>query len=214
MNPGQAIRPLSARQKMIFWLHLEARPYSPLPSFMAAGFEQGLNSNPKFGTDSGAFGERLGAAFVRDASMRFFVSSLFPALLHEDPRYYRMQNGRSVARGLWAGEQALATHTDSGRLTPNYSDLLGHLAACELFLTYYPSPSANQRVVAEAWVTSIAGDAGNNLLLEFIPSIVNRWKRQRQRGSARSSQKRRNSSIPSQGAPISGAAAGSFNGPE
>ncbi|HTV82626.1 MAG TPA: hypothetical protein VME18_08245 [Acidobacteriaceae bacterium] len=199
---------------MIFWLHLEARPYSPLPSFMAAGLEQGLNSNPKFGTDSVAFGERLGAAFVRDASMRFFVSSLFPALLHEDPRYYRVQNGRIVARGLGAGEQALVTHTDSGGLIPNYSDLLGHLAACELFLAYYPPPSANQRVVAEAWVTSIAGDAGNNLLLEFVPGIVNRWKRHRQRGRTRSSQKRRNSSIPSQGAPISGAAAGSFNGPE
>jgi hypothetical protein len=196
INPGQVLRPLTAGRKMKFWLHLEARPYSPLPSFMAAGFEQGLNSNPKFGTDSGAFGERLGAAFVRDASMRFFVSSLFPALLHEDPRYYRMQDGRIVARGLWAGKQALVTHTDSGRLMPNYSDLLGHLAACALTLFYYPASSANGRVVVETWATSIAGDAGNNLLLEFVPSIVNRWRRHRLRNRSRSSQKRRSTSIP------------------
>jgi hypothetical protein len=192
----QTIRPLTAGEKMKFCLHLEAVPYSPLPSFVSAGFEQGIDGNPKFGTDSGAFGERLGAAFIRDASMRFFVSSLFPVLLREDPRYYRMHHGRIVARGVWAGEQALVTRSDSGAITPNYSDLLGHLAACVLTLYYYPAPSANGGVVAEAWVTSIAGDAGNNLLLEFVPSIVSRWQRHRRRVRSRSSKSRRSSSIP------------------
>jgi len=196
INPGQAHQPLTARQKMQFWLHLEARPYAPLPSFMSAGFEQAVDGNPKFGTDSGAFGERLGAAFVRDASMRFFVGSFFPALFHEDPRYYRMQYGSDTARGLWAGKEALVTRTDSGRVTPNYSDLLGHLAACTLTQLYYPAPSANGRVVVEMWATSIAGDAGNNLLLEFVPSIANRWRRHRRLVRSRSSQQRPSPSIP------------------
>jgi len=188
VNPGQPHHPLTAREKMNFWLHLETRPYSPLPSFFSAAYEQGTNGNPKFGTDSGAFGERLGAAFVRDASMRFFVGSAFPVLFHEDPRYYRMQNGSVVARGLWAGEQALVTHTDSGRLTPNYSDLLGHLAACALTLLYYPAPSANGRVVMESWATSVAGDAGNKLILEFVPSLARRWRQHRRHTHSRSSQ--------------------------
>lgn len=181
IDPGQTIRPLTAKQKMKFWLHLETVPYAPVPSFVSAGFEQAIDANPKFGTDSGAFGERLGAAFVRDASMRFFVSSFFPVVLREDPRYYRVAHGRIVSRGLRSAEQALVTRTDSGHVRINGSDLLGHLAACMLTLTYYPSTSANGHVVAEAWATSIAGDAGNNLLLEFVPSLVNQWRRHRLR---------------------------------
>lgn len=187
VNPGQPVHPLTSGQKLRFWLHLETVPYSPLPSFIAAGFEQGTDGNPKFGADSGAFGERLGAAFIRDAGMRFFVSSLFPVVLHEDPRYFRKASGRIVPRGLYAGEQALLTRTGTGKITPNYSDLLGHLAACALTLAYYPAPSANGRVVLEAWTTSIAGEAGNNLILEFWPSIAKHWRRHRERVRARRS---------------------------
>lgn len=195
VNPGRPHHPLTAREKMNFWLHLETVPYSPAPAFISAAFEQGIDGNPKFGTDSGAFGERLGAAFVRDASMRFFVGSAFPVLFREDPRYYRVAQGRIVTRGLQAGEQALVTRTDSGKLTPNYSDLLGHLAACALTPLYYPPPSANGRVVMEAWATSIAGDAGNNLLLEFVPSLMSRWRQHRRRIRSRSSQTSPSTSI-------------------
>lgn len=195
VDPGQTIRPLSAGQKMKFWLHLEAVPWSPAPSFVSAAFEQGIDGNPKFGADSGAFGERLGAAFVRDATMRFFVSSLFPVVFREDPRYYRVAHGGIVFRGLRSAQQALVTHTDSGHVRVNYSDLLGHLAACALTPLYYPAPSANGSVVVEAWATSIAGDAGNNLLLEFVPSLVNQWQRHRLRSRAHS-ESLRSSSIP------------------
>ena len=33
--------------------------------FISAGYEQILNSSPNYGTDKGAFGERLGAAAIR-----------------------------------------------------------------------------------------------------------------------------------------------------
>lgn len=194
---GQPAHSLTVGQKLRFWLHLEVEPYSPVPSFIAAGFEQGIDGDPRYGTDSGAFGERLGAAFIRDASMRFFVSSLFPVITREDPRYYRMAaRGRIVRRGLWAAEQALITHTDSGRVTINYSDLLGHLAASELTRAYYPHLSTGDSVVMEAWGTSIAGDAGNNLLLEFVPSIISRWRRYRRRVRARLSEGQAEASIP------------------
>lgn len=181
MNPGQRVRALTAHEKLEFWLHQEVTPYSPAPTFLGAGYEQLVNGDPKYGSDSGAFGERLGAAFVRDATMRFFVSSAMPAVLHEDPRYYRRARGSIVGRGLWAGEQALVTRTDGGRRTVNYSDLLGHLAAAALTPAYYPAPSRSGRVVAEVWATSIAGDAGNNLFLEFMPSLRDRWRRHRRR---------------------------------
>ena len=44
--------------------------------------------------DSGAFGERLGAAGIRDTTQGVFTDSVFAPLLHEDPRYYMA--GQSV----------------------------------------------------------------------------------------------------------------------
>jgi hypothetical protein len=38
--------------------------------------------------DENAFGERLGAAGIRDTVQGVFTDSVFAPLLHEDPRYY------------------------------------------------------------------------------------------------------------------------------
>jgi hypothetical protein len=93
---------------MVFWLHEELEPSSPLPALVSAGYGQLTNSDPKYGTDEGAFGERLGAAFLRQASMRFFADSLLPTLDHEDPRYYREASGDYAARVLHAAEDTPA----------------------------------------------------------------------------------------------------------
>lgn len=40
------------------------------PTFFSAGWEQLIDGHPKHGTDSGAYGQRVGAAAIRDLSMR------------------------------------------------------------------------------------------------------------------------------------------------
>lgn len=187
VDPGEHIPPLYARDKWVFWLHQEARPSSALPAFLSAGYGQ-LTDTPQYGSDSGAFGDRLGAAFLRQATMRFFCSSLFPVMDHEDPRYFRKASGRYLGRAGWAAERALITQRDNGSRGFNFSDVLGHLAASALTLAYYPGPSANTKVVLQTWGTSIAGAAGNNLFLEFWPDAVDAWRRHRQRVHAASSE--------------------------
>lgn len=172
-DPGEHTPELTAAQKMQFWLHEEVRLSAPLPELFAAGYGQ-LTGTPAYGTDSGAFGERLGAAFIRDATMRFFVSSLMPTITGEDPRYFRRANGRWQGRAAWAAEQAILLPRPDGRRVANLSDVVGHLAASLLTLAYYPDPSANLGVVMQTWGTSIAGTAGNNLFLEFWPDVVNK----------------------------------------
>lgn len=180
VDPGEHVPRLTAREKMAFWLHEEARPWSLGPALLSAGYGQLTDDAPQYGTDSGAFGERLGAALLRQASFRFFSSSLFPALDGEDPRYYRKARGSVKARALWAGERALITQRDSGETSVNFSLIVGHLAASALTAAWYPQPSVSKRVVMETWTTSIAGAAGNNLFLEFWPDVTNRWRRHRQ----------------------------------
>ncbi len=179
VDPGERIPPLYARDKWKFWLHQETTWYSLGPAFLSAGFGQ-LTGAPAYGSDSGAFGDRLGAAVVRQATMRFLCSSAFPVFTHEDPRYFRKASGGYLGRAGWAAERAFVIQKDDGSHGVNYSNIVGHLVASALTPAYYPAPSANGHVVMETWATSIAGSAGNNLFLEFVPDAFNAWRRHKQ----------------------------------
>lgn len=196
VDPGERIPPLYPEDKWVFWLHEEARPSSALPALISAGYGQ-LTGTPAYGSDSGAFGDRVAAALVRQATMRFFCSSLFPVVYREDPRYYRNATGGYLGRAGWAAERAFVTQRDSGKHGFNFSDILGHLAASALTPAYYPSKSRNVHVVMQTWGTSIAGAAGNNLFLEFWPDVVNAWHSRKNARHADSSGTRHHSSVTS-----------------
>lgn len=180
IDPGERVPPLDTRDKWRFWLVNETRPTSPLPTFLSAGYGQ-LTDVPQYGSDSGAFGDRLGAAFLRDASMRFFCDSFFPVLTREDPRYERKAHGSYQARATWAAEHALIARNDNGSHGFNSSDVFGHLAASLLTLAYYPPPDVRASMVLRTWGTSVAGKAANNLFLEFWPDVIIGWRHHRER---------------------------------
>lgn len=190
VDPGERIPALYARDKWVFWLHEEFRPSSPLPALVSAEYGLLTDDDPKYGTNAEAFGQRLGAALVRQASMRFFSSSMFPVIYGEDPRYYRRAAGNYGVRSLWAFERVFVTQRDSGSHSVNGSLILGHLAASALTLAYYPHDSRNSGVVLRTWGTSIAGAMGNNLFLEFWPDFTNYWRHRQQKEHRASATKR------------------------
>jgi hypothetical protein len=171
VDPGEKVPRLSSGDKMMFWLHEETSPVGWVPIVWSAGYGQLVNTDPKYGTDSVAFGERVGAGILRVGSFRFFSDSLLPTLTHEDPRYYRKAYGGVVSRGLYGIQALFVCRRDNGSTGINYSDILGHLAGAGLTATYYPAPSVNTRVVMETWGVSLAGQAGGNLFLEFWPDV-------------------------------------------
>jgi hypothetical protein len=93
VDPDEKVPPLYARDKMAFWVHEDSSAIGWIPGLISAGWGQLLVSDPNYGSDSAAFGERVGAAVLRDTSMRFFSDSLIPTLAHEDPRYFRKAYG-------------------------------------------------------------------------------------------------------------------------
>jgi hypothetical protein len=171
VDPGEKIPPLHPRDKMMFWVHEDARPVGWIPAILVSGWSQLVNGDPDYGSDSAAFGERIGAAVLRDTSMRFFSDSLLPTATHEDPRYFRKAYGGIKARAAYAAEEVFVGRRDDGTSGFNYSNVLGHLAGAALTPTYYPARSANGRVVATTWSISLAGAAGGNLFLEFWPDV-------------------------------------------
>ncbi|MGH9586367.1 MAG: hypothetical protein ACRD3F_05410 [Acidobacteriaceae bacterium] len=174
VDPGEQIPPLSTRDKMLYWIQSDTHVVNYFPTLLSAGWAQLIDGDPKYGSDSAAFGERLGAAVLRENSARFFSSGLLPAITHEDPRYYRKAYGSIKARGVYAAERVFVARRDDGSSGFNYSLVVGNLAASTLTPTYYPAPSANLTVVLTSWLVSFAGSAGGNLFQEFWPDARDR----------------------------------------
>jgi hypothetical protein len=175
IEPQQSAQPFTAPEKMVFSLTEVARPITLLPALYSASYEQIFNSDPKYGHDAGAFGEKFGASTLRSASVRVFADGMLAGAFHQDPRYYRIAQGNIIHRGLLSARQAVIRRGDDGTNQFNYSGIGGRAVAAALTVTYYPEPSVTARVVALTFLTSIATDAGGNLVLEFLPNIVRRF---------------------------------------
>jgi len=175
IEPEQTADPFNSVDKLVFSFTEVARPVSLLPALYSASYEQLFLTDPKYGHDAGAFGEKFGAAMLRSASVRVFSDGILASALHQDPRYYRIAEGSVIHRGLRSAMQALLCRGDDGANQINFSGIGGRAAAAALTVTYYPQNSISATEVASTFLISIATDASGDLLLEFIPSVIRRF---------------------------------------
>lgn len=175
IEPGQTAQPFTPADKVIFSFTEIARPITMIPVLYSASYEQLFQTDPKYGNDSGAYGEKIGAALLRRATLRVYSDGIFAAAFHQDPRYYRVVSGSIVHRGLLSAREAFVRRSDDGVNQFNYSGILGRAASAVTVLGYYPSPSRTGRVVGLTFGTSLASDMGGNLVLEFLPNIIRKF---------------------------------------
>ncbi len=134
----------------------------------SAGYEHALNGEPNYGTDRGAFGQRLGAAAIRESTQGFFTDSVFSPIFHEDPRYYVQGEGHGFFyRTMYAVTRPLITRTDSGRNSVNGALLAGYAASTALTYTYYPPINRNFHDTASIFGGSLGGAALGFFVSEF-----------------------------------------------
>jgi hypothetical protein len=169
VNPGEVAQPMTVRDKVVSGFTNSVSLFSATGWLASAGWAQLTNGSPNYGTDSGAFGQRLGAAAIRNVSQGVFSISLFAPIFHEDPRYYVMGNGHPFFKRLvYAGTRAIITRTDSGHTTPNFALLAGNAAGSALTIPYYPAQNTSFKEVAETFGGSIGGSALGFVVDEFI----------------------------------------------
>ena len=150
--------------------------YSPL-NFVAmiasAGYEQVTNGSPNYGTDRGAFGERLGAAGIRETTQGIFTDVVFSPIYHTDPRYYVRGQGHSfINRTVYSVTRVLVTRTDGGHSTVNGALLTGYAASAALGYTYYPAINQNFKDTASAYGSSLGGAALGFFVSEFADDAL------------------------------------------
>ena len=170
---GYAALPLTPHDKVILGMKDLYSPFTFLGDLASAGYSHVLNGQPNYGTNSGAFGQRLGATVIRDASEGVFADIVFSPLLHEDPRYYveGPQYG-FIHRVLYAGTRPIVTRADSGHNTINGEVLLGYAASSALSYTYYPTINQNFHDTAATYGGSLAGAAVGFLVSEFSDQVL------------------------------------------
>jgi hypothetical protein len=144
-------------------------PFAIVGWFAAAGYEQGTKISPNWGTDRGAFGQRLGTGALRATTEGLLSNAVMAPVLDEDPRYYRLGPSHKVAARLaYAITRPLLTRTDSGRTTVNLSLLSGNLEGSALTNLYYPQQNRGGKQTFETFAGSLGGSAFGNLFTEFF----------------------------------------------
>ena len=171
INKGVVVQPFSKRDKLHYAALLEVSPTSLFTAAYSAGYEHLRDTDPHFGSDRAGFGERFGAASFRQGVNRIFGDGVFPALLHEDPRYYRVAEGSLWHRSSRSAVQTLIRSRDDGTKGINYSGIAGHALSEGLPITFYPQKSAKATVVLGSFGTALLADAGLKLFREFLPDV-------------------------------------------
>jgi hypothetical protein len=173
IEPGQAVPKLDTGDKVLLGLRDAVSPFSAVGWLASAGYEQALNGSPNYGTDRGAFGQRLGAAALRDATEGIFTDSVLSPVFHEDPRYYRLGPSHNfLIRLVYAGTRPLIGRTDGGRTTPYFASLGGNLAGSALASAYYPPVNRGFTQTMETFGGSLGGSAVGDVVSEFFDDLI------------------------------------------
>jgi hypothetical protein len=170
---GWKVLPLTPHDKVLLGLKDLYNPFSIASIIASAGYSHLTNGQPNYGTNGGAFAQRVGASFVRDSTEGILTDSVFSPLLHQDPRYY--VEGPSYGffhRTLYAITRPIITRTDSGRPTLNTSTLLGYAGASALTYAYYPASNRNFKDTAATFGDGIGGAALGFFVTEFTSGLM------------------------------------------
>jgi hypothetical protein len=164
--------PLSRKQK----LHLAFRTAVDPVSFGIAAFDAGLsqaeNDFPGYGQGAQGYAKRFGASYADNFDGTMIGNAIFPILLKQDPRYFRRGKGRFSTRLLYALSTTVWCKNDNGSHGPNYSNILGNLAAGGISNLYYPSTDRGAGLTFERGFTVTAYGAFGGVFNEFWPDIA------------------------------------------
>lgn len=161
--------PLSAEQKMRLAFRSAIDPFNFAASAAQAVSEVNSKDFAAYGTGAEGFGKRFGAAYADGFSGTLLGSGVMPALLHQDPRYYYKGTGTVAARIAYALSWTVRCKGDNGNWQPNYSFLLGDIAAAGISDLYYPAALRNNGAQTVKYsLFNFASQGVNALLQEFL----------------------------------------------
>jgi hypothetical protein len=161
--------PLTRGQKFKLAAKFTVDPFAFGITAAIAGVEQADNEFSGYGQGAQGYAKRFGAAYADFAIGTFIGSAILPSILKQDPRYFYKGTGSTHARVMYAIANAVICKGDNGEWQPNYSSILGYLAAGGISNLYYPAKNRNGAgLTFENALIGIGSTAAANLLQEFV----------------------------------------------
>ena len=177
-DPDQPFSAISPGQKFALVKHY-FDPFTFAFTSITAGIEQATNEKEGYGQGAMGYAKRYGADFTDGFTNELFVVGVFPSLMHEDPRYYRLGHGNAGKRIAYALSRILIARGDSGANRFNSSEFLGNITSGALSMTYYPQSERSVSGVFTRMSVEIGYDSLFNLLKEFYPDLKRKFRHNR-----------------------------------
>lgn len=160
--------PMSPKQKYKLAFRTIADPTTFVVIAGVAGAEHYNGTYPGYGSGIGGYGKRYGAALADATTGRIIGSAILPSLFHQDPRYFYQGSGSIRSRTVHALTSVFVCRGDDGHPQPNYSHLLGNLAAGGIANAYHPASSRGVGLTFETLGITTGGNMIGNLFREFL----------------------------------------------
>ena len=171
-------KPLTAKEKF----KIANQDVSDRGTFvLAAAFAgEGMltKSSPSFGHGVEGYSQYFVTSFCDLAVGDYMTEAIFPALLHQDPRYFRRGAGSGWSRLGYAMGQIFWTHKDSGGAQFNLSEIGGNATAVALSNAYYRDGRTAADNLSRLG-TQIGADMAGNILKEFWPDLRRKFARKK-----------------------------------
>lgn len=132
---------------------------------------QARNTYPAYGEGFQGFEKRYATTFANTGIGTLMTTSVFPTVLHQDPRYFQLGTGSKLQRLLYSVSRELIAHTDSGKLQFNYSEVAGNAVAAGISNTYLPQSQRTLDNTLNVWGADMLLNTLCNVAKEFWPDI-------------------------------------------
>jgi hypothetical protein len=171
--------PLTPVQKLELFYRSTYSPFTFLSAAFDASLAQAQGDFRGYGGGLQGYGKRYGAVLADSEATAFFGKFLFPWMLKQDPRYFRMEEGPVGKRAFYAVTRVLVTRKDSGGNTFNSARILSRLVVKTLSNSYYPEERRGVWPTLRRTSNALISDAAMGLAKEFWPDVRDKLLRKR-----------------------------------
>jgi Carboxypeptidase regulatory-like domain len=161
--------PLTTKLKFQLAWKSSTDPFTFVAVGVVAGFSQAGDQWGAYGQGAEGYAKRYGATYGDVVIGTFIGGAILPSILKQDPRYFYRGTGSKKSRILYALGNSVICKGDNGKWQPNYSSILGNLAAGGIANLYYPPNDRNTAgAIFSAAFIRMGEIAVANIFQEFL----------------------------------------------
>lgn len=163
---------MTAGQKLRLALRSTTDPVAFGVAFVVAGYHEAMDDDTGFGWGIEGYGKRSGAAYLDAFNGNMIGNGILPAILHQDPRYFRLGHGTVTHRMLYSlATNVMCKHDNTHKWEPNYSNVGGNIISGAISNLYYPSSNSGiGQTFTNGFIVTAEGGLGS-IFDEFWPDV-------------------------------------------